>query len=73
MATIDSSGTGGSAQKAWLPTSPSSSAPKATAMTDRRGTHTFVSSGDVETFARLGRRLLGPELDHVVGHRWEAT
>ncbi len=36
------------------------------------GRHTFVSSGDVETFARLGRRLLGPELDHVVAHRWEA-
>lgn len=38
---------------------------------DRRpGTHTFVSSGDVETFARLGRQLLGPELDGVVAHRW---
>jgi len=37
------------------------------------GHHTFVSSGDVETFARLGRRLLGPELDQVVGHRWEAS
>ena len=30
----------------------------------------FVSSGDVETFARLGRRLLGPELDQVEAHRW---
>lgn len=37
------------------------------------GRHTFVSSGDVETFARLGRRLLGPELDQVDGHRWEAS
>ena len=37
------------------------------------GSHTFVSSGDVETFARLGRRLLGPELDQVVAHRWEAA
>ena len=43
------------------------------AMTDRRGTHTFVSSGDVETFARLGRQLLGPELDTVVAHRWAAS
>ena len=39
-------------------------------MTERRGTHTFVSSGDVATFARLGRQLLGPELDTVVAHRW---
>jgi len=36
-----------------------------------RGRHLFVSSGDVDSFARLGRRLLGPELDHVVAHRWE--
>lgn len=35
------------------------------------GTHTFVSSGDVGTFARLGRRLLGPELDEVLAHRWD--
>jgi len=34
------------------------------------GRHTFVSSGDVETFARLGRELLGPELVEVVGHEW---
>ncbi|NCX06100.1 MAG: hypothetical protein EBW68_10030 [Actinobacteria bacterium] len=26
------------------------------------GTHTFLSSGDVEWFADFGRRLLGPEL-----------
>jgi glutamate racemase len=30
----------------------------------------FVSSGDVESFARLGRRLLGPELDRVEAHQW---
>ncbi len=29
------------------------------------GTHTWLSSGDVATFARLGRQLLGPELDSV--------
>jgi glutamate racemase len=29
------------------------------------GRHRFLSSGDVEWFARLGRRLLGPELDTV--------
>lgn len=40
---------------------------------DRRGTHTFVSSGDVDTFARLGRRLLGPELGTVLAHRWGAA
>ncbi|HVA73432.1 MAG TPA: glutamate racemase [Acidimicrobiales bacterium] len=36
--------------------------------TSRRtaGTHTWISSGDVETFQRLGRRLLGPEIDRVV-------
>jgi glutamate racemase len=28
-------------------------------------THTWISSGDVETFRRLGRRLLGPEIDRV--------
>ena len=28
-------------------------------------THTFYSSGDVDLFKRLGRRLLGPELEHV--------
>lgn len=33
-------------------------------------TRRFVSSGDVETFARLGRRLLGPELDAVEAHQW---
>ena len=39
----------------------------------RTGRHTFVSSGDIETFARLGRRLLGPELDTVIAHRWEVA
>jgi glutamate racemase len=29
------------------------------------GTHTWISSGDVETFRTLGRRLLGPEIDRV--------
>jgi glutamate racemase len=36
----------------------------------RRGTHTFVSTGDVDTFARLGRQLLGPELGTVAAHCW---
>ena len=35
-----------------------------------RGLHRFVSSGDVATFARLGRDLFGPELDHVECHSW---
>jgi glutamate racemase len=30
----------------------------------------FVSSGDVATFAELGRQLLGPELDDVEAHQW---
>jgi len=29
------------------------------------GRHRFLSSGDVESFRRLGARLLGPELDHT--------
>ena len=29
------------------------------------GSHRFLSSGDVAWFAQLGRRLLGPELDHA--------
>jgi len=33
--------------------------------------HRFVSSGDVEVFAALGRSLLGPELETVEGHNWE--
>lgn len=34
------------------------------------GDHRFESSGDVEAFRTLGRRLLGPEMDHVVGIDW---
>jgi glutamate racemase len=30
----------------------------------------FCSSGDVATFRRLGRRLLGPELEHVEAVAW---
>ncbi len=33
------------------------------------GHHTWISSGDVSTFRRLGRRLLGPEIGVVEG--WE--
>jgi glutamate racemase len=29
------------------------------------GGHMWISSGDAETFLALGRRLLGPEIDHV--------
>lgn len=29
------------------------------------GTHKWISSGDVEIFRRLGRRLMGPEIDTV--------
>lgn len=34
------------------------------------GGHLFLSSGDVASFARLGRRLLGPELDRVEALDW---
>lgn len=34
------------------------------------GTHRWVSTGDAEEFARLGRRLLGPELDVVDALEW---
>ena len=34
----------------------------------RRSVHDFYSSGDVEHFAKLGQRFLGPEL--VVARRW---
>jgi glutamate racemase len=34
------------------------------------GWHRFASSGDVEWFRRLGRQLLGPELDHVERVAW---
>ncbi len=36
----------------------------------RHGRHRFESSGDVEAFRRLGRRLLGPELDDVDPVSW---
>lgn len=32
---------------------------------DRKGRHTWISSGDVDLFRTLGRRLLGPEIDQV--------
>ena len=33
-------------------------------------THRFVSSGDVAWFEEIGRRLLGPELDHAEAIEW---
>jgi glutamate racemase len=33
-------------------------------------THTFVTSGDVETFRRLGVRFLGPEVESVEAWSW---
>lgn len=36
----------------------------------RSVTHTFVTSGDVETFRHLGGRFLGPEVEHVEAWRW---
>ena len=38
---------------------------------DRPGCHRFESSGDVEVFRALGRRLLGPELDRVEAITWD--
>ena len=38
---------------------------------DRPGRHRFESSGDVEVFRRLGRQLLGPELDDVRAVSWD--
>ena len=34
------------------------------------GTHRWLSSGDVATFQRLGRQLLGPELNQVDAVTW---
>jgi glutamate racemase len=34
------------------------------------GRHVWLSSGDVDLFRRLGRRLLGPELDEVAAVTW---
>jgi len=36
-----------------------------------KGQHRWVSSGDVRTFRRLGRRLFGPEIDEV--EAWSPT
>ena len=38
--------------------------------TSGKGTHRFVSSGDVDWFRHLGGQLLGPELDEVEGWQW---
>jgi glutamate racemase len=37
----------------------------------RPGKHRWVSTGDAAEFARLGRRLLGPELDAVEALEWQ--
>ena len=37
---------------------------------DSTMTHTFVTSGDVETFRRLGARFLGPEVESVEAWSW---
>src|SRR3954447_24949596 len=37
---------------------------------DSTVTHTFVTSGDVETFRRLGGRFLGPEVESVEAWSW---
>jgi glutamate racemase len=39
--------------------------------TGRVGRHRFVSSGDVGSFARIGQRLLGPELVGAEGVAWD--
>jgi glutamate racemase len=38
----------------------------------RAGKHRWLSTGDAAEFARLGRRLLGPELDVVDALEWDA-
>ena len=38
---------------------------------DGKGKHSFVSSGDVDWFKRLGGQLLGPEVDEVGSHHWD--
>jgi glutamate racemase len=38
--------------------------------TDMVGRHTFVTSGDVERFRRLGARFCGPEVEHVEAFHW---
>lgn len=42
----------------------------AAATADRRGSHRFISSGDVHRFQELGARLLGPELDTAEQAPW---
>jgi glutamate racemase len=37
----------------------------------QRGTPTFVTTGDVNWFEELGRRLLGPELERAERLRWD--
>ena len=44
-------------------------APRSVAPDDRTA-HRWISSGDAEWFAELGRSLLGGELDDVQPHRW---
>ncbi len=36
-----------------------------------KGEHRWISSGDVQTFRQLGRRLFGPEIDEV--EAWDPT
>jgi glutamate racemase len=37
--------------------------------TAAKGSHRWISSGDIETFRRLGRSLFGPEIDEV--EQWQ--
>jgi glutamate racemase len=39
--------------------------------TASKGAHRWISSGDTAWFARLGQRLLGPELANVEAHAWD--
>jgi glutamate racemase len=39
--------------------------------TASKGSHRWISSGDLDTFRQLGRRLFGPDLDGV--ERWDPT
>jgi hypothetical protein len=36
-----------------------------------RGTTTFITTGDVNWFEELGRRLLGPELERAEHLYWD--
>lgn len=42
----------------------------ARSLEDGPGRHRWLSSGDVDEFRRLGRQLLGPELDHTEPVTW---